>query len=110
MPARPARRAQPLAAALDVAERAGARRLAETARQELLATGARPRRHYVSGVEALTPSELRVAMLAADGRSNREIAQALFVTLSTVEAHLGRAYRKLEIRSREELVGALDDC
>jgi DNA-binding NarL/FixJ family response regulator len=45
--------------------------------------------------------------MAAAGQSNREIAQALFVTLKTVEVHLSNAYRKLEIRSRHELAGAL---
>ena len=73
-----------------------------------MATGARPRRRALSGPEALTPSERRVAELAAAGRTNREIAQALFITAKTVETHLGRAYLKLDIRSRQELPGALD--
>jgi DNA-binding CsgD family transcriptional regulator len=60
-----------------------------------------------TGVDALTPSELRVAALAAEGMSNREIAQALFVTLRTVEVHLTHAYRKLDIASREQLPAAL---
>jgi DNA-binding CsgD family transcriptional regulator len=58
-------------------------------------------------VEALTPSERRIAEMAAEGMSNPEIAQALFVTRKTVEAHLAGAYRKLDIRSRGELAGAL---
>jgi DNA-binding NarL/FixJ family response regulator len=67
----------------------------------------RPRTAALAGVEALTPSELRVATLAADGKSNREIAQALFVTPKTVEVHLSHAYRKLGIRSRRELAAEL---
>jgi DNA-binding CsgD family transcriptional regulator len=59
-------------------------------------------------VEALTPSELRVARLAAEGRSNREIAHELYVTLKTIEGHLGRAYAKLGIEGRVQLREALD--
>ena len=88
---------EPLAEALDLAARCGARPLAARAREELKATGARPRRAWRTGVEALTPSELRVARLAAEGRSNREIAHELYVTLKTVEGHLARAYTKLGI-------------
>jgi DNA-binding CsgD family transcriptional regulator len=67
----------------------------------------RPRREALSGVDSLTPSERRVADLAAAGRTNRDVAQALFVTPKTVEVHLSNAYRKLGIRSRRELAGAL---
>ena len=56
-----------------------------------------------TGVESLTASERRVAELAAEGRTNKQIAQALYVTLKTVELHLSNAYRKLGIRSRREL-------
>jgi DNA-binding CsgD family transcriptional regulator len=59
-------------------------------------------------VDALTPSELRVARLAAEGRSNREIAQALFITTKTVADHLGSSYSKLDIRHREQLTTALE--
>ena len=59
------------------------------------------------GVEALTPSERRIAQLAATGRTNREIAQSLFITRKTVEMHLRNAYRKLDIDSRAELPSAL---
>jgi DNA-binding CsgD family transcriptional regulator len=59
------------------------------------------------GVEALTASELRVAQLAAEGKANKEIAQALFVALKTVEMHLASAYRKLGINSRTELFRVL---
>ena len=96
-----------LKAALDEADRAGATALASEARAELIASGARPRRARLSGPDSLTASELRVATLAARGSTNREIAQSLFVTVKTVETHLGNAYRKLEISSRGELPAAL---
>jgi ATP/maltotriose-dependent transcriptional regulator MalT len=99
----------PLARALDLAARCGARPLAARAREELKATGARPRRPWRTGVEALTPSELRVARLAADGHSNREIAHELYVTLKTVEGHLARAYTKLGIGGRGQLSQALGE-
>ena len=63
-----------------------------------------------SGADSLTPSELRVARLAAEGGTNREIAQTLFVTPKTVEVHLSAAYRKLGIRSRTELTRLLVTC
>ncbi|MFL5885651.1 MAG: LuxR C-terminal-related transcriptional regulator, partial [Thermoleophilaceae bacterium] len=100
---------EPLRLALDLADACGARPLAERARQELRAAGGRPRRPRTSGVEALTASERRIAAMAARGMSNPEIAQALFVTKKTVEAHLGGAYRKLGIRSRTQLAGALEE-
>ena len=81
----------PLRAGLDLAYRCGATRLTERARDELLAAGARPRRGALTGLEALTTSERRVAELAATGMSNPEVAQALFVTLNTVEGHLRHA-------------------
>ena len=94
--------------AFDLARRGGASALRELARTELAASGARPRRDALSGPASLTASELRIAQLAAAGRSNREIATALFVTPKTVEYHLRNSYRKLDIRSRRELAGALD--
>jgi DNA-binding CsgD family transcriptional regulator len=66
-----------------------------------------PRRIALSGRDSLTPGERRVTDLAAQGMSNKQIAQALFVTLRTVEMHLSNAYRKLEISSREELPAVL---
>jgi len=98
---------EPLRTGLDLAQRCGATRLAQRARAELIAAGARPRRGAVTGLEALTASERRVAELAADGMSNPEIAQALFITLNTVEGHLRRAYQKLSIGSRGQLPAAL---
>jgi class 3 adenylate cyclase/DNA-binding CsgD family transcriptional regulator len=93
--------------ALDIAQRSGAVLLAEHAREELIATGARPRRVELSGAAALTPSERRTAAMAAEGMPNREIAQALFVTLRTVEMHLSNAFRKLGVSSRTQLAAAL---
>lgn len=92
---------------LELAHRAGAAALEEDARAELLAAGARPRRLTLTGLESLTPSERRVAELAAKSMTNKAIAQALFVTPKTVEVHLSSVYRKLEIASRTELAGAL---
>ena len=97
----------PLRQALDLAVGCDAAPLAERARTELLIAGARPRRTELSGVAALTTNERRVAAMAADGRSNREIAQDLYVSPKTVEKHLSAAYRKLGVGGREELATAL---
>ena len=97
----------PLRLAVDLAHRCGATALEERALAELRATGARPRRRLTTGAGALTPSERRIADLAAAGRQNREIAEALVVTLATVEYHLRNTYRKLEITSRTQLGRAL---
>ncbi len=93
--------------AVELAQRCGAGLLAERAHEELIATGARPRRLVRTGVDALTPSERRIAAMAAEGMTNREIAQALFVTLRTVEMHLSNVFRKLDISSRTQLPPAL---
>ena len=58
--------------------------------------------------ETLTPSERRVAGMAADGMTNKEIAETLFVTVKAVEWHLNNTYRKLGIRSRRDLAGVLE--
>jgi DNA-binding NarL/FixJ family response regulator len=97
----------PLAGALEIAARCGARPLAARARDELRAAGARPRRPWRTGVEALTPSEVRVARLAADGQTNRQIALELYVTLKAVEGHLAHVYAKLGIEGRGQLARAL---
>jgi DNA-binding CsgD family transcriptional regulator len=94
----------PLRAAFDAADAIGAAPVAERARRELAATGIRVRR---SAGDQLTPSEQRIAEMAAAGQSNPQIAQALFVTVKTVETHLAAAYRKLDISSRRELPPAL---
>jgi len=99
---------EPLRQAFELARRCGAARLAKRANAELQATGLTVRRYTPIGVESLTPSERRVAELAASGMTNRQIAQSLFVTVKTVEAHLSATYGKLDIGSRRELKGALD--
>ncbi|MBF6619688.1 MAG: AAA family ATPase [Patulibacter sp.] len=93
--------------ALDIASRTESAWLARQVRDELQASGARPRRERISGVAALTASERRTAELAAEGLSNREIAEALWVTRKTVEYHLSRVYAKLGIASRSALPDAL---
>ncbi|MBB4912716.1 AAA family ATPase [Actinophytocola algeriensis] len=94
-------------AGLGLATECGAVRLADRTEQELRVCGARPRRRSVTGPGSLTPGETRVARMAAEGMTNREIAQALFVTVKTVENQLGAVYRKLAVRSRELLADAL---
>jgi DNA-binding CsgD family transcriptional regulator len=94
--------------AADLALAGGALVLYQHARTELSATGARPRREaLLSGPASLTPSERRIAELAAGGHSNPQIASSLFVTPKTVEYHLRNAYRKLDIQTRGELPQAL---
>jgi DNA-binding CsgD family transcriptional regulator len=99
----------PLRQALDMATAADIAPLATTAREELQASGGRPRRDRISGRDALTSSEERIARLAADGLSNREIAQTLYLSRKTVEMHLSRTYRKLDISSRDHIERALAD-
>jgi DNA-binding CsgD family transcriptional regulator len=98
---------QPLRQARELAHRCGATGLEKTAHDELVIAGARPQRLALSGVDALTASERRVAEHAARGLRNREIAEALFVTRKTVETHLAHAYAKLDIQSRAQLTDAL---
>jgi DNA-binding CsgD family transcriptional regulator/tetratricopeptide (TPR) repeat protein len=98
---------EPLRRALDLATRCGALAISRRAREELIAAGAKPRRERISGVDALTASELRVAQLAAQGLTNRQIAQALFITMRTVSAHLGQVYSKLDIGDRTQIPSAL---
>jgi DNA-binding CsgD family transcriptional regulator len=92
---------------VDLAHQCGATALVSRGNEELAATGAHPRSVMLSGLESLTASERRVAQMAAEDLSNKEIAQALFVTVKTVEVHLSRVYRKLDIESRRQLAGAL---
>lgn len=94
---------QHLRVALDMAYRCGATPLETRAAEELAATGARPRRVVLSGADSLTTSERRVAELAARGMSNPEIAQQLFVSRRTVEAHLSHVYQRLDISSRAQI-------
>jgi DNA-binding CsgD family transcriptional regulator/tetratricopeptide (TPR) repeat protein len=99
---------EPLRTSLEIACRCGASTLMDSARHELRSIGIRARRPAISGVDAFTASERRVADLVAAGSSNREAAQALFVTEKTIETHLHSVYRKLQIHSRRELAVALE--
>lgn len=92
---------------LELAERCGALALVQRAEDELAASGARRTRLPSSGIDSLTPSERRIAEMAREGLTNRQIAQALFVTVRTIETHLTHAYRKLGIGSRAELAAVL---
>ncbi|HZA76811.1 MAG TPA: AAA family ATPase [Acidimicrobiales bacterium] len=98
---------QLLRPAINTARHLGAGALAQRAETELRATGARPRRVLLSGLEALTASERRIAELAAEGLTNREIAQTLFVTSRTVEGHLTHVFQKLDVKARTALPAAL---
>jgi len=99
---------EPLKRGLELALDSGGALVAGVARHELVISGARQRRPRTTGRDALTPSELRIAAMAADGLTNRDIAQALYLSLKTVEMHLGHAYRKLAIHSRAQLAAALE--
>ncbi|MEU5261576.1 AAA family ATPase [Amycolatopsis sp. NPDC021455] len=102
---RPAEARDPLREAITLAETLGAVHLAHRARTELnLAGGRAPARSHTP---ELTPGERRVARLAADGQTNRQIANALFITVKAVEWHLSNTYRKLRIRGRDEIAKAL---
>jgi len=98
-----------LGAALEAFETSGATPWAERARAELRASGLTLRRREPAAREQLTPQELQIARLVAEGKTNREVAATLFVTPKTVEFHLTRVYRKLEIHSRSELVRRMAD-
>lgn len=98
---------EPLRQGTHLAQRCGATVLAQHGQAELIATGARLTQMAARGTHALTPSERRVAGLAAEGLSTPEIAQQLFVTVNTVETHLRHAYMKLDIHAREQLPDAL---
>ena len=98
---------EPLRQGLSLAESCGGTVIAERAREELRLAGAKPRRAAMSGPGSLTPSERRIAEQAAAGKTNRQIAQELFLTMKTVAFHLTNAYRKLDVTSREQLGAAL---
>lgn len=97
----------PLRRALDLADDCGAERLARVAREELVMAGARPRRALMRGCDTLTPSERRIAQLAAEGHASHDIAQALFATVRTVETHLSHVYAELDVASPDRLAAAL---
>ena len=92
---------------MDLAHDCGAEPLADRGRTELRASGMRVRRTALSGPESLTDSERRVADLAVEGKTNREIAGELFVTVKTVEVHLSNTYRKLGVSGRRQLPQAM---
>ncbi|WP_445160862.1 helix-turn-helix transcriptional regulator [Mycobacterium sp. Dal123C01] len=94
--------------ALDLAYRCSATLLESETREELVAAGGRPRRPVVTGVESLTPTEARIARLTAQGLSNRDIAEQLFVSSNTIAWHLRNVFRKLAIDSRDQLKRQLD--
>jgi DNA-binding CsgD family transcriptional regulator len=96
--------------ALDLAQRCGAERLEERVREEVRIAGGKPRRAAISGPGSLTPAERRVAVAAAGGSTNREIAQTLFVSLRTVEMHLTNTYRKLGDCSRADLAVVIGEA
>ena len=98
---------EPLLRGRELAHRCGAHIVVRHATQELLASGARPRRIIRSGAESLTTSERRVAELAGTGLTSRAIAEQLFVTQKTVETQLGNVYRKLDIPGRQHIADAL---
>ena len=92
-----------LRTALDMFRGMGTEAFAGRAERELLATGERARKRTVDAVDQLTPQEEQIARLAASGTTNREIAAQLFITQSTVEYHLRKAFRKLDVKSRTQL-------
>ena len=98
---------EPLREGLDLANRCGSLIETDRAMDELRAAGARPRRPARRGVDSLSAQERRVAAMATDGLSNREIAEALFLTRRTVEMHLTGVYRKLDVAGRADLPAAL---
>ena len=99
---------RPLRGGLALAKQCGATELAARVVREMRLAGARPRRAALHGTESLTAREQEVASLAADGLSNRRIAERLVVTLKTVEWHLSHCYVKLGVRSRHELRDRLE--
>jgi DNA-binding CsgD family transcriptional regulator len=98
---------EPLRRSLDQAHRCGATALEREALDELHATGARPRRAVLAGPDALTPSEQRIAQLASQGYTNRQVAEALFLSQNTVAWHLRHVFRKLDVEAREGLAPRL---
>jgi DNA-binding NarL/FixJ family response regulator len=82
---------------------------AERARVELAATRERARKRTVYTLGELTPQEAQISRLAAEGQSNKEIAAQMFISTSTVEYHLRKVFRKLNVESRTQLANRLRD-
>jgi DNA-binding CsgD family transcriptional regulator len=89
-------------------DRLGARPWGERARAELEATGERARLRKTPVPDELTPQEIQLARIVAQGLSNREAAEHMFLSPKTVEAHLSTMYRKLGVRSRTELAARIN--
>ncbi len=98
---------EPLRRALETFEQIGATPWAERARGELAASGETARPRDATAADELTPQELQVALVVANGATNKEAGAALFLSPKTIESHLSRVYRKLDVRSRTELVRRL---
>jgi len=96
-----------LRTARDTFDALGCAPWSEQARSELRASGERSRRRVPDARDQLTPQELQIAKLAAEGLSNREIGQRLYLSHRTISTHLYRVFPKLGITSRGELSGAL---
>ncbi len=106
--ARQRTRARPeLRAAIEAFDRLGAEPWAALAGAELAATGETARRRSAHTLDELTPQEFQIALILAGGKTTREAAAALFLSPKTIEYHLRHVYRKLDIRSREELAEAM---
>jgi DNA-binding CsgD family transcriptional regulator len=97
-----------LRSALEAFTSMGAEAFARRAERELLATGERARKRTVDTRDQLTPQETQIARLAASGNTNREIAAQLFISPSTVEYHLRKAFRKLDVKSRTQLARRIE--
>jgi DNA-binding CsgD family transcriptional regulator len=96
-----------LRAAFELFTRFGMEAFAERARIELKATGERARRRSADTLDELTPQEAQISRLVAEGQTNREIAAHLFISPSTVDYHLRKAFRKLDVKSRTQLANRL---
>ena len=98
-----------LRTALEAFTSMGAEAFARRAERELLATGERARKRTVETLGELTPQEAQIAGLVARGHTNREIAAQLFISPSTVEYHLRKAFTKFGVKSRTQLANRLRD-
>ncbi len=88
-------------------ESLGAAPWAEKAARELRSSGGRARRGPRARSDELTPQQMQIATMVAEGRTNKSIATSLFLSPKTIEFHLGHVYRKLNVSNRTELAGSL---